>query len=40
MFNTFLQMKITISVPIPLELLNFNLYQIVKNFIKTEKNKK
>jgi hypothetical protein len=27
-------------VPIPPELLNFYLYQIVKNFIKTEKKRK
>jgi len=40
MFNTFLQIKFTISVPIPPELLNIYLYQIVKNFIKTEKKRK
>ena len=37
MFSTFLQMKFTIFVPISPELLNIYLYQIVKNFMETEK---
>ena len=40
MLNIFLQMKFTIFVPIPPELFNIYLYQIVKNFMETEKKRK